>query len=362
MGRHLLNALIADTASERHIYILNRGTRYWGTNYPFDLHGVAIATHIPMDRDVNESVLSAFQHLAADIRGLESSRSVSTLSICDFSCDDEGSMERVWEGISAAGLASRVVSYTLISTDSVYKKVSTGVVSGTSTAVFESSLCVPFDRRGYAGEKIRAERAFSAAIATFSPTISWYILRLPDVIGPFDNSGRYWATVLWAVSGVPLLLESSVASIPLSLVSGADVANLCFRLLSHNSGIPSGIYNLACQENFTVRQMIDHIAHGLGVPPPRVFRSLRRSESSESSSSSSDDDHSDVSADFYPSVDCGPISIRSAIQNLGWCPTPLVEVLSESTRFFVDRPRLGKEFSSAFRKLPPMVRAALQAK
>ncbi|CAD7943051.1 unnamed protein product, partial [Amoebophrya sp. A25] len=57
-------------------------------------------------------------------------------------------------------------------------------------------------------------------------------LRLPDVIGPFDDTGRLWAYWLWLHSGEPILVSDRDAAQPLAVVFSGDVARFIEGLLS----------------------------------------------------------------------------------------------------------------------------------
>ena len=48
----------------------------------------------------------------------------------------------------------------------------------------------------YGFEKLEAEYILKRA-ALANERMRYLILRLPDVIGPFDDSGRFWAYLLW---------------------------------------------------------------------------------------------------------------------------------------------------------------------
>jgi hypothetical protein len=48
-----------------------------------------------------------------------------------------------------------------------------------------------------------------------------------------------------------------------------------------------------------------------------------------------DDDDEDVD-EYYPSVECGPIDISKALQQLKWKPIPLKDALQPTCNFFED--------------------------
>ena len=76
-------------------------------------------------------------------------------------------------------------------------------------------------------------------------------LRLPDVIGPYDNDVdlRFWRLVTWIKnSGIhPIELDSRSKSQKLSFVYSRDVATIIIMAIEKYETI-SGIYNLGFRE------------------------------------------------------------------------------------------------------------------
>lgn len=58
-------------------------------------------------------------------------------------------------------------------------------------------------------------------------------LRLPDVLGPFDNTNRYWSLLKWIKESAryPLELNHKDRDSKLSFVSSKDVAQLIWQLI-----------------------------------------------------------------------------------------------------------------------------------
>ena len=60
------------------------------------------------------------------------------------------------------------------------------------------------------------------------------VLRLPDVIGPFDNTDRFWTTLEWIKksSEFPIPLSREDEDMKLSFVYSSDVSQVIVQLIS----------------------------------------------------------------------------------------------------------------------------------
>lgn len=67
--------------------------------------------------------------------------------------------------------------------------------------------------------------------------INYICLRLPDVIGPFDRSGRFWAYMKWIkeANEHPIHVNKYSDLRLLSLVYAEDVISLIISLLGRES-------------------------------------------------------------------------------------------------------------------------------
>ena len=147
------------------------------------------------------------------------------------------------------------------------------------------------------------------------------ILRLPDVIGPRDNTDRWWTHQLWIqfhkVIGQPLYMTDNLSQQQISLVYSLDVAKAIVSIMKGSVSHVNRVYNLAFYEVITLRQLLVDIAARLGVADDVEFS------------------HTDtVKSYLFPSVTQGPISIYKAIQQLKWQPTPLQQAINETTDFY----------------------------
>ena len=76
-------------------------------------------------------------------------------------------------------------------------------------------------------------------------------LRLADVIGPFDETFRFWKYVAWANKQheYPMQIDRMACEKKLSFVFSKDVTTVIKKVL--NFGY-EGIFNLACREHITL--------------------------------------------------------------------------------------------------------------
>lgn len=90
-------------------------------------------------------------------------------------------------------------------------------------------------------------------------------LRLPDVIGPFDNTERFWCTVKWVqeCEKYPLPLTAGEETELLSFVDSLSVAAQIAALVQC-SHFPSTEYNLCSLETPTLKELLQIIV----IDPP----------------------------------------------------------------------------------------------
>ena len=151
--------------------------------------------------------------------------------------------------------------------------------------------------------------------------IHWLNLRLPDVIGPRDNTNRFWTYLIWLrfgdVIGKRISLPPHLAGKKMSLVHSEDVGSLILRLVKMDPH-PNfkQTYNLAFRETVTLEELINLMAKGLGINKVEY-------------------DREDNSGSYlFPSVTRGPVNITKAERNLGWNPMHLEEAVEKTVQFY----------------------------
>lgn len=154
-------------------------------------------------------------------------------------------------------------------------------------------------------------------------------LRLADVLGPRDNTGRWLGYVAWiiATAVIPAFpgvhLPAELQRRPISLVAAKDVAALIAavvagRLPDHTQPLDAA-YNLAFNRPVLLRELLTAMAAAIGAEPR--FSELGTGEEATT---------------MLPSVERGPVATTLAQDRLGWTPTPLGEVIHESCRFYLE--------------------------
>jgi nucleoside-diphosphate-sugar epimerase len=208
---------------------------------------------------------------------------------------------------------------------------------------------------GYGHGKLRCEELLREACWRFG--LCFTALRLPDVIGPNDNTHRFWRYQAWCIAGdaQPVMFSSRAATSPLSFVYSGDVARVVEAILSLPDAVRQEKFcgeavNVCCSETPSIVEFVGSIAVELHVPYYYQIRpddhQLSSAESGDSTSTSSSSSDSDPS--YLPSVECGPVSDAKLRRLLpSWSPTPMAEVVSETVKFcrraFIEYPGLVSE-------------------
>ena len=112
----------------------------------------------------------------------------------------------------------------------------------------------------YGDKKLKCEELLRELHQRNPGEFPFITLRLPDVIGPYDDSNRYWLYLRWAreILDKDLEVDDEGNEVLLSLVFSEDVADLLMRLLltQDRSKILSESFNLAFEENYTLKQVL----------------------------------------------------------------------------------------------------------
>ena len=118
-------------------------------------------------------------------------------------------------------------------------------------------------------------------------------LRLADVIGPYDDSCRFWKYLLWAqvAKHWPITLDEAEKARKLSFTfSGDAVDTVVTQLLAENK--TDGAYNIAMAEKVTLEEFVRYFIEG---DDEIKYLDMNKGEGHPNT--------------FYPSVDLGPVSI-----------------------------------------------------
>jgi nucleoside-diphosphate-sugar epimerase len=246
-----------------------------------------------------------------------------------------------------AEFGSRIKLYVFISSDSVYEVCTdpapemgpTGSPSGHGPAAawrasVEGDAHRPpahsearrrlrrADRYGHG--KLVSEREIERAAQKNG--FQFLSLRLADVLGPRDNTGRWIEYIVWIIaahtcrSTVPgIHIPHNLMRRPLSLVSASDVARVITSAVSGElpDSALNTAYNLA-HPPILLQDLITTMAASIGVG----VRFVEVPTAKEATA-------------FLPSVERGPVCTDLAQRALGWAPTPLDAALQRTCHFYV---------------------------
>lgn len=241
--------------------------------------------------------------------------------------------------VAAAAAGARIGRYVFISTDSVYMACNPEQFQRDSDgrlieASADGGCCEQRARDDeYGAGKLATEQALA------SSSLNWCALRLPDVLGPHENTGRMEKLLLRLCKGRRIGTgidgaNDAAGSLPLSLVFAEDVAAAVCAVIWSAEGATSATptqlpraLHICSTEAPTwpdlVKSIADELlANGIDVPPVRF----------------------DASRDTgLVSVDCGALSNGAALGALQgrWQPQPLQTRIVESVRWWVDQMRAG---------------------
>lgn len=236
--------------------------------------------------------------------------------------------------------------YIYISTDSVYEVCKEPPHWG---PLREEDAVRPTDpveretlasRDSYGDRKLACEEVLETEAN--SQRVWWMSLRLPDVIGPRDNSNRFWTYLIWLrfgdVIGKRISLPPHLKGRKLSFVHSEDVGRLILQLVKMSPHHKfQQAYNLAFRETVTLEELINMMAKTLGISEVNYDRETTGSY-------------------LYPSVTRGPVNITKAEKNLNWKPMPIEEAVEKTVQFYeyaMRAPEFRRQRNALINKLIP---------
>ncbi|XP_060068799.1 uncharacterized protein LOC132548914 [Ylistrum balloti] len=257
-------------------------------------------------------------------------------------------------------LKGRIKQYIFISSDSTYevciKNHSNPTVESDSVRPVSEAERVLYNQKDvYGDRKLEGEEVLEAQK---EGGVSYVALRLPDVIGPRDNTYRWWIYQLWIKMldylDRPLEIPDEVSNRPLSFVYSYDVADLIIQLLDSDAGVFNEAYNLAFEENPTLTEMLQLMATYLDRPDIQInvkknsamtylWPSAPSQQQYNFPELSAPDDNWSSALYMFPSVSMGSIDTSKAKRIIGWNPTPLTTAVKESIAFF-EKAMISDEF------------------
>jgi len=175
------------------------------------------------------------------------------------------------------GLSNRTKLYIYISTDSVYeacqKEIRSGLIVETDSVRPEKNEDIEklaaLDLYGH--NKLRCEEYLATHVKNTN-SLPYVCFRLPDVIGPYDNTNRYWPYLMWlqTMEKYPIHTQDQSKTKKLSFVFSEDVAGFTVSLIPRLEG-PEGesfirsihghSFNMACPEAATLNELLQKMVH-----------------------------------------------------------------------------------------------------
>jgi len=345
MGRELVRELSQILHTEMSTYVINRGNVYWSQEAPLPPASSSLHYLRVSDRNNEVAMATAFAEIPSPIDAL-----------VDFSGIHRRDVEvSVKTLLAKKGRMAPHFLYIYISTDSIYDAAMESSrteedTSSSSTSSTSSSDYLDCSSSDYGSNKKECDEY----IQSFRTTFRHLILRLPDVIGPYDDTARFWSTLLWANSGVPMQLVASEACKVCSFVFSRDVVAFLLRsiLRSAQECVPSAVFDMCCLESvplvdfikLVVSSSTNHNEKPIDVIVTPTAKELRFAKG----------------CDYYPSVSFGFItcSCEALTPPYGFQPTPLRDAVSITSEFFAGA-RSRSEYLHAIRKLPAEVAYAV---
>eukprot|EP00435_Cladocopium_sp_Y103_P062257 s637_g23.t2 len=350
-------AFVGEMLGKARICVVNRGKTYWAAD-PF----ADQVARVRADRDDGAEFA---QRVAEATRRLGGEWDC----VVDFSGFSGHDVEAALKGLGGA-----FQLYVYISSDSIYEvsswayekwKPRRSAHGSYETSVCEHSGARPENQEqqdflnnsdSYGHEKLQGEERLVQGLPAGRRCL---VLRLPDVIGPFDSTHRLWAYWHWLRAGevgAPppqiqsykrkrkmfdsegLEISQAAGDCQLAVVYSSDVAKFLARFILQPPNDKSmEVINLCCDEQLQLSEFLERLflAAGGDRKRPRLAP--------------------DKNPKLYlPSVDRPwPLSCERAKKEYGFQATPLDDVLAACVDFFEDScVKFPEEAKKAALKLP----------
>ena len=196
----------------------------------------------------------------------------------------------------------------------------------------------------------------------------YLFLRLPDVIGPYDESYRLWIYLIWIKNSDIRPIEFDKADItrPISFVSRDDVVNVIIKYILGNNNIKENInedwdiyrennleINLGFNEILTLKDFLDIL-----------FCILCEKEKENNNIDSLKNKgyyyiiEEGYANTYFPSVTCGAIStLKAKSLNILKCKEGIIDYLKKTVNFFENEGILfNNEYIEMISELPKEIR------
>lgn len=317
---------------ERHnVTFLSRGNSYWNLLKDLKVHATHWTCNRTLDLGYGGVELPESSGLA-NCDALTNS-TVQFDAVVDFSSKKVGELKQ-----AVNLLRGRVGVYIFISSHAVYDVSKNATHSEPllleSDAKRPGREVSPLERFELKAKNVHGDAALECEEELMkqynSGGFPFVALRLANVVGPKENTVRFWLLHLWVRAHIPLTmpmqLDETLLETPISVTYTPDIAQAVVRAISRSRGetccpehVNGEAFNLACEEAPTQRMLYNRVAEPMRVPYVETQEVSRNS-----------------SVVLYPEIVRGPVSIAKALDVLRWSPTDLSKAL-RSVAMFYDR-------------------------
>lgn len=312
------------------VTLLSRGNNYWNLLDQLKQKG---AVHWKCNRTIDVGFGGALQAKSSGLVNCTPLVNSTTRfdAVVDFSSRTSEELKQALQV-----LKKRVGVYIFISSHAVYD-VSKNITHG-ETMLYESDAVRPgkeisplarYELKGkskYGDQVLECEETLSTQFN--SGGFPYVALRIANVMGPKENTIRYWLLHLWLRAHLPLTmpmhLDTSMLETVFSVTFTPDIAQAVERAISRALGetccpeaVQGQAFNLACEEAPNQRTFYNMVADPIGLPYV---------ETQERNSS--------TSVVLYPEIVRGPLNTEKALRVLKWSPTSLSKALRSVARFY----------------------------
>ena len=248
--------------------MINRGKMYWGQNfksYPY-------CKYYYGDRHYYFEYQKLLAYISKKHGITKDNKWDLVVDFCSFERKEIKSVIR--------SLGDLCKLYVFISSDSVYdvcdENIRKEVLIKEEYAIRpENELTLKKLNNGedYGNDKLRCEEYLLSHV---KDKFNYCCLRLPDVIGPFDSSSRFWGYLRWLQNSKehPVHFNKFTQLRKLSLVYSEDVTIFLLNLLdkcrkndnNYLAKINKESFNLSFDENYTLFEFLQSISNKINIP------------------------------------------------------------------------------------------------
>jgi nucleoside-diphosphate-sugar epimerase len=374
MGLFFIQKIIeynTKSSTQIELYIINRGNIYWNGAFYNMIENKDYIHHYKADRKNVEEFTNCINTIKNDI--INTTNNINTTEITttntnnnedfitfnyvvDFTCYKCKELKILLDALNLS-----FHTFIFISTDSTYNASEISLKKNAEfflnkdddkNVIEEDALLItePGDlksklkqRDSYGYHKLKCESYLKTRIQNKN----YFILRLPDVIGSYDETYRIWNYIYWIkYSNIkPIEFEPVDLVRKLSFVTKEDVIDILFDIILNNcSERINNEYNISSFNELTLKNLVDYIADKINVSNYQ-YKIV------------------DYSAHTYlPSVTFGPISSDKAKSQLNFNPIKekFFDSLNETINFFISAENLyKKEYLEMIENLPNEIKKKL---